>query len=63
MDARTRALTPLRWQSTFPRRPQRLLVYVNDRGRLAEVLGVLRAAIDVGAEAVPTRPLIHDVLE
>ena len=38
-------------------------VHVNDRGRLAEVLGVLRAAIDVGAEAVPTRPLIHDVLE
>ncbi|SRR5712691_1496845 len=38
-------------------------VHVNDRARLPEVLGVLRAAIDVGPEAVPTRPLIHDVLE
>jgi hypothetical protein len=27
------------------------------------VLGVLRAAIDVGPEAVPARPLIHDVLQ
>ena len=38
-------------------------VHVNDRARLSEVLGVLSDAIDVGTEAVPARPLIHEVLE
>jgi pyrimidine-nucleoside phosphorylase/thymidine phosphorylase len=38
-------------------------VHVNDRGRLEEALAELRGAIEVGAEAVPARPLVHDVLE
>ena len=38
-------------------------VHVNDRRRLDEALAMLRAAIRVGPEAPPPRPLVHAVLQ
>ncbi len=40
-----------------------LTVHVNDRSRLDEALAVLQAAVEVGPEAPPTVPLVHEVLD
>jgi thymidine phosphorylase len=40
-----------------------LTLHVNDRSRLEEAVSVLEAAMEIGPEAPPAVPLVHEVLD